>query len=68
MMNWIQVPLIAIRLLLYLLRSRREARAVACLGLRAMRLVRARRHPCRAETGRHPQWSQTGLGCAAAPT
>lgn len=52
-MNWIQVLLIAsiIGLLFYLLRSRRSA--VACLGQGGLCLVRARRHLCRAETGRH---------------
>ncbi len=47
--------------------GRAESAAVTCLGQVGYNLVRARRHLCRAETGRHHE-SQTGLGCARLST
>ncbi len=67
-MNWIQVLLIAsiIALLVYLLRSRSNARSQAWVKVGYVVFVLAASTPCCGLTT--PRWSRTGSGCAAAPT
>ena len=67
--NWIQVLLIGsiVALLVYLLRSRSNARSKAWVKVGYV-VVRARRHLRGPAARRHHGGGATGSGCAAAPT
>ena len=67
-MNWIQVLLIGsiVALLVYLLRSRRNARSRAWVKVGYVFSCWPASTPCCGPTT--PPWSRTGSGCAAAPT